>query len=558
MMRPACRMLPVLLIAVFSLQGCPTPEDFYYPMDIDVGGTDGQGNPTQILITDLGSDLPNQSWQDSRVVLVNLDGDVLWQFDSGGGVLDGAHNADFIEPGDRMIISDSSHNRVLIISYPEKQILWNSNIDCPELDLNYPNDANYLENGNLLITNRDDHWVFEVDTSLCNGTPDGEIVWSFGVKGVPRTVSNNGDLLHLNSPHNADRLPNGNTVIADSGPMFSSSRVIEVDPDYPGEPNKIVWNYQQMTDCTVRQAPDKQCPGLFWCRDADVECNDPTCETGLMVATGIHQTVGVLRDLNEAPPPGESIPRGREVPYRVEHSEGFCYDSDWIPKWNGSTNNGKGFFLVSNHGPSPLMFVRVVRVGAQNDFLGMEWQLPTPFCTDNDGDGWGNPGAPQCPMPFRDCNDANPNINPGMDEGPFGAPTCSDGIDNDCDGDVDLADEECITCDGPADCDDGNPCTDQDCVLSHCVFTDNTGPCDDGDACTMNDICLSGMCYGDPLDADGDNFVSDACGGADCDDGDENINPGVTEGPFGDPMCSDDADNDCDGLTDGADDGCQA
>lgn len=550
------RVLPFAVLACITLVGC-TADEFYYPMDVDVGGTDGAGNPTRILITDLGSDLPDNPRQDSRISLVTLAGDVVWEYDNGGTILNGAHNADIHEDGDRMIISDSAHDRILIIDYPGKNILWNSKVDCPELDLNYPNDANFLENGNLLLTMRDDHWAIEVDPSLCNGVPDGEIVWSLGVKGRPRDPSNYSDPIHLNAPHNADYLPNGNIIIADSGPMFATSRVIEVDPDYPGEPNKIVWNYQQKMDCVVRQQADKQCPGLFWCRDADVECTDPECDTGLMVATGIHQTVGVLRDLNEAPPPGESIPRGRIVPYRVQHSEGFCYDSDWLPKWNGSDNGGKGFFLVANHGPSPLMFVRVVRTEVQNDFLGMEWQLPTPFCTDKDGDGYGDPGVPQCPQPYRDCNDLNPNISPGVDEGPAGDPTCTDGVDNDCDGDMDTQDEECLTCEVPEDCDDGNPCTDQDCVNFRCIFTDNTDPCDDGDVCTMDDACVGGICMGEPLDADGDNHVSDACGGGDCDDGDASINPGMTEGPYGDPVCSDGADNDCDGQTDAADPGCQ-
>lgn len=44
--------------------------------------------------------------------------------------------------------------------------------------------------------------------------------------------------------------------------------------------------------------------------------------------------------------------------------------------------------------------------------------------------------------------------------------------------------------------------------------------------------------------------------GGDCDDGDDQVNPGVTEGPQGAPICSDGADNDCDGQADGADPVC--
>jgi len=107
-------------------------------------------------------------------------------------------------------------------------------------------------------------------------------------------------------------------------------------------------------------------------------------------------------------------------------------------------------------------------------------------------------------------------------------------------------------------CDDGNPCTDDACdPAAGCSRVNNTDACDDQDPCTMNDVCHDGSCSGAPLDGDGDTFVSDACGGADCDDGDSGVNPGVFEGPEGTSICSDGVDNDCDGLTDLADDTCK-
>ena len=64
-------------------------------------------------------------------------------------------------------------------------------------------------------------------------------------------------------------------------------------------------------------------------------------------------------------------------------------------------------------------------------------------CTDNDGDGFavegdtcGNACGPV------DCDDANPDVFPGAAEGPTG-PTCSDGLDNDCDGLIDMNDTGC-------------------------------------------------------------------------------------------------------------------
>jgi hypothetical protein len=108
-------------------------------------------------------------------------------------------------------------------------------------------------------------------------------------------------------------------------------------------------------------------------------------------------------------------------------------------------------------------------------------------------------------------------------------------------------------------CDDSNVCTDDACdPLGGCTNTNNTDGCDDGNACTMNDACANGSCTGEPLDADGDTHIATGCpNGDDCDDGDPDIHPGVFEGSYGDPICGDGADNDCDGLTDTADRGCQ-
>jgi len=66
---------------------------------------------------------------------------------------------------------------------------------------------------------------------------------------------------------------------------------------------------------------------------------------------------------------------------------------------------------------------------------------------DGDGDGYGYYANMQsnCPQPEGyvtnkgDCNDLVFNINPGVAE------ICDDGLDNDCDGKIDLADEDCQT-----------------------------------------------------------------------------------------------------------------
>jgi hypothetical protein len=179
-------------------------------------------------------------------------------------------------------------------------------------------------------------------------------------------------------------------------------------------------------------------------------------------------------------------------------------------------------------------------------------------CLDDDQDGYGIDFLDECTFPNQfDCDDTNPEINPGATEAAFGDPVCGDGVDNDCDGSIDMLDEGCFECTVPQDCDDGNPCTDDLCVENICGNVNNTAPCDDGDTCTVDDVCANGTCSGAPADADEDGYTSDQCGGNDCDDSDAAINPGATEAPFGDPICADQVDNDCDDLVDLLDNGCQ-
>jgi hypothetical protein len=93
-------------------------------------------------------------------------------------------------------------------------------------------------------------------------------------------------------------------------------------------------------------------------------------------------------------------------------------------------------------------------------------------------------------------------------------------------------------CDEHADCDDGNPCTADECLMAEgtCRFTPMADgePCDDGDFCNGFEACVSGSCEssGDPCEAPGmvcivgtcdeaaDTCdVGDAPDGTDCDNG---------------------------------------
>jgi len=183
-------------------------------------------------------------------------------------------------------------------------------------------------------------------------------------------------------------------------------------------------------------------------------------------------------------------------------------------------------------------------------------------CEDEDGDGYGAPGSTPvlCQYPDVDCDDTNPAVNPGATEGPYGSGVCSDGIDNNCRNGIDNLDPGCQQCSVDADCNDANPCTDDDCDAGFCAYTNNTAPCDDGNVCTSGDVCLDGGCSGVAfdLDQDGDGHVAEVCGGKDCNDSDPAVHPGVFEAPPDGPACTDGIDNNCNGYTDLEDAGCVA
>jgi len=242
-------------------------------------------------------------------------------------------------------------------------------------------------------------------------------------------------------------------------------------------------------------------------------------------------------------------------------------------------------------------------------------------CVDNDGDGYGANGDPSCPKGSAvDCNDNNAGINPGASdancngidencnviaddqyvptgttcgvgacaatgqnicqsgavvntctagapqtEGPPGSPTCSDGIDNNCNGLTDGADN--------AACNPVNVDNDGDgyCEVGPCVGGAAPGDCDDTDSkvfpgavriCDGKDNdCDGRLDFSTDVDNDKDGYPICVMTGqqyGDCNDNNPNVNPGMTEGPFGDPTCSDGLDNNCNTKADAVEPRCLA
>jgi hypothetical protein len=187
------------------------------------------------LITDGGG--AYYTMTDASIMEVSPSGDLVWQY---VGELAFPHSAERLPNGDTLI-SDTAHDRVLRVS-AAGEITWSSDewssgsgTLSDGSHLRYPNDAELLDNGHLLITDRNNNRVIEVDEA-------GRIVWTYD---------------RLTRPHNGDRLPNGNTMVANS----EENQVIEVNP--AGE---IVWSYGGAGE-------------LDWPRDADRLSNGNTLIT---------------------------------------------------------------------------------------------------------------------------------------------------------------------------------------------------------------------------------------------------------------------------------------
>ncbi len=173
---------------------------------------------------------PVKGCPDNRVFLVNRQGHIVWQYGL-AGVAGSGHNqlntpvqAAEVRHFQRrrgllVMITDQGNQRVIVVDR-QKRLLWQYGTTGASGNgfnqLNNPNSAQLLDNGNVLIADENNNRAIEVSSV------DNTIVQTFTAGGT------------LNGVAFASRLPGGNTLITDS----NNNRIVEVDGH-----DHIVWQY---------------------------------------------------------------------------------------------------------------------------------------------------------------------------------------------------------------------------------------------------------------------------------------------------------------------------
>ncbi len=148
---------------------------------------------------------------DNRVIVVNHNGHIVWQYGQAGVSGSGPNQLNvpvFVIqlPNHDFLITDQGNNRIIEVN-KHKHIVWSYGPTSGSGALNSPNSAELLANGHILIADENNSRAIEI-------TRSGKIVWQVGSE------------VGLNTVAFASRLPNGNTLIADAG----NNRIVEVTP----------------------------------------------------------------------------------------------------------------------------------------------------------------------------------------------------------------------------------------------------------------------------------------------------------------------------------------
>ena len=193
--------------------------------------TTGFNTTGNILITDQFN---------SRVIEIDPSGNIVWTFGNGHGdtsanAITGTNDAERV-PGGLTLISGTGippgvttnckksgcvDNRVLLVDQ-QGDIVWQYGqfgvTGFGPNQLNTPVQNTYLPNGHVLITDQGNERIIEIDRS------NNAIVWQYGQNGIIGNGPN-----QLNNPNSAELLTNGNILISDE----NNNRAIEVTHTAP-------------------------------------------------------------------------------------------------------------------------------------------------------------------------------------------------------------------------------------------------------------------------------------------------------------------------------------
>jgi hypothetical protein len=178
---------------------------------------------------------------DNRVLIVDHDGSILWQYGqagitgSGPDQLNAPVHSLFLTcfPGHRgphVLITDQGNQRIILVNLKHK-IVWQYGTTgvagSGPNQLSNPNSAEVLENGHILIADESNNRVLEIK-------PNGKFVKQFTAMGT------------VNGAAFASRLENGHTLITDS----NNNRIVEVNGN-----DHVVWHYRTNTGPGSNSAP---------------------------------------------------------------------------------------------------------------------------------------------------------------------------------------------------------------------------------------------------------------------------------------------------------------
>ncbi|MDA4131814.1 MAG: PQQ-binding-like beta-propeller repeat protein, partial [Thaumarchaeota archaeon] len=186
-----------------------------------IGPNDAQrlaGGLTLIAGSGIPPGSPVPVCADNRVIIVNQQGEIVWQYGQAGVNGSGPNQLNVPVfatqlPNKDIMIVDQANNRLIEVNFTTEQIDWSYGPTSGPGALNNPNAVQMLSDGGLLIADQGNNRVIEINHA-------GGLVWQYDQG--------------LNTASFASRLPNNDTLIVDSG----DSRVIEVSPG-----GSVVWQF---------------------------------------------------------------------------------------------------------------------------------------------------------------------------------------------------------------------------------------------------------------------------------------------------------------------------